>query len=212
MTDYQFSSHMNDAPSTLCHNSRWSSLSATMCVLARMVCRFFTGQDLNTRQEMSIFTDDVRTRQMQAINDVISFLEDDQDTTIGCLTESVKMKERAARHLLDLLENQALPLQHHGISVVSVANIAEAISSEVALQSAMMELYAHQLALAAHTPDILRAYQTISKRLTDKSDSLLAPIREKVGMAVSDKEIMEFAEGADVVQNRIEVINHKNSI
>ena len=210
MTDYHFSSPMNDAPSTLFHNSRWSSLSATMCALARMVCRFFTGQELNTKQEMNTFTDNIKNQQMQAVSDIISFLEDEQETTIGCLTESVKMKEEAAKHLLDLLENQALPLQYQGISVISVACIAEAISNEVSLQAAMMELYAHHLSQATHTPDILRAYQTISVRLTDKADSLLAPIRKKVEMAVNYAEIMEFAEGADVVRNRNNSFNQKN--
>lgn len=161
---------------------------------------------------MLTYTNNIQELQIKAVQSVIDFLkaDDNPDSIINCLTESLQMKKKALCCLLDCLENQALPLQHHGISIISVACIAESIYSEVTLQASMMELYAHHLSLTTHTPDILRAYQTISKHMTDKADSLLAPIRDKVNMAVNDAEIMEFAEGADVVTNLKRKININN--
>lgn len=152
---------------------------------------------------MQTYSNDIQRKQLEGVKDVIKFLNDDnsQDGIIECLVESLRIKERAARKLLDFLKHQVIPLYYQGLSVVSVGAICEAVSSEVTQQAAMMELYAHHLARVTHTPDIRRAYEAISLQLTAKADDLLTSIREKVENAVSDPETMAYAEGADVVAN-----------
>lgn len=139
--------------------------------------------------------------QLEAVRSIIAFFSEDQETYIKCLTELVKIKKMATDNLLSILENQILPLMNHGLSVVSVAKIAESVCEEITTQSSMMELYAHHLAMATRNDDIEEAYSTISKRITDNGNKLLSDIRQKVLQAIYDPETMEFAEGADIVAN-----------
>lgn len=150
---------------------------------------------------MITLKNDEASKQIEAIRSVIAFLGEDKETYIECLTESVKIKENATIHLLSILESHVLPLMNHGLSVVSVAKIAESVCEEITTQCAMMELYAHYLAMATRNDDVEQRYSSISKRITENVNRLLYDIRQKVLQAIYYPEMMEFAEGADLVAN-----------
>ena len=159
------------------------------------------GNEIIGSQTIMIIIKNNTSMQLEAVQSIISYFAEDQETYINCLTESVKIKENASKYLLYFLETQLLPLMNHGLSVVSVASIAEVVSEEITSQCSMMELYAHHLAMATRNDDIEEAYSTISKRIYDNVYEMLSDIRQKVQQAINDPETMEYAEGADMVAN-----------
>ena len=104
------------------------------------------------------------------------------------------MKEKAARFVLEELESMVTRFTSKGVSLVSLAAIAEAYKQAIEAYTSQMQVFANELAGLTQNADMRNGYSYISERLITHAEDLIKPLKESREKAMSDADSMVFAE------------------
>lgn len=110
------------------------------------------------------------------------------------LRQIVQMKERAARFVLEDLENMIVRLKAHGVSSVSLVAIAEAYQQAIEASTSQMQIFVKELAGLTHNTDMEDFYSYLSESLSSQAEAMIKPLLESKEKAMSNVDSMVFAE------------------
>lgn len=110
------------------------------------------------------------------------------------LRQIVQMKERAARFVLEDMENMIVRLKAHGISSVSLVAIAEAYQQAIEASTSQMQIFVKELAGLTHNTDMEDFYSYLSESLSSQAEAMIKPLLESKEKAMSNVDSMVFAE------------------
>lgn len=110
------------------------------------------------------------------------------------LRQIVQMKERAARFVLEDMENMIVRLKAHGVSSVSLVAIAEAYQQAIEASTSQMQIFVKELAGLTHNTDMEDFYSYLSESLSSQAEAMIKPLLESKEKAMSNVDSMVFAE------------------
>lgn len=151
---------------------------------------------LNKTSTLELQIKAAETEVMDIIKEV-----DNPVSRANTLRQIVQMKERAARFVLEDLENMIVRLKAHGVSSVSLVAIAEAYQQAIEASTSQMQIFVKELAGLTHNADMEDCYSYISESLSNKAESLIRPLKESKEKALSNVDSMVFVEIYDTWNN-----------